>query len=103
MTVLTVGVGQANKYGTERRTVTDQVQVRGLIQQVRATEVTVDREVYTSEHRAFLPADTVIGAWDRIVCDGQTYEVIGQPHIEYNPRAGRTIFIEANLRLISEG
>ena len=42
----------------------------GYLEQTTASEVTVDRETYVSEHNLFLPATTVIDGSDRVVVDG---------------------------------
>ncbi len=46
----------------------------------------------------YLPAGTVINTGDAVICDGQMYELVGDPWDARNPRTQVVSHIEATLR-----
>jgi len=66
----------------------------------RSTLETVEgREARSSDWVAFLPAGTSVTAMDRIVWDGRTFEVAGDP-LKAHGRTGEVHHIEAPLRIV---
>lgn len=68
----------------------------GELQQAQRAEH--DGELSDTRWTLFLPADTQISTGDAIVCDGQIYELVGDPWDARNPRTQRQSHIEATLR-----
>ncbi len=95
-----VGAGAANDYGNRPVVPGTPVDTAGYHEQTTATETLVHGETYTSEWRAFLPADVVITAADHLVVNGVTCEVIGPPHHAYNPRLRHDSHVEVHLRVV---
>lgn len=100
LTLIHRGQTGTDQYGNDVAGTTSTEGIVGYIEQTDATELTVDRETYTSNHRAFLPADTQVTASDQLTDDqGNTYEVIGPPDTAYNPRLRKVSHIVAHLRV----
>lgn len=101
LTVQRWGVTGTDDYGNDVYGVSSSTTVSGYLQQTEAQEVTLDRQTYISDWLVVLPAGTGLDANDRIVYGGVTYEVIGPPADEWNPRLGVTDHREARLRVVS--
>ncbi len=80
--------GAKDKYGNEIPYTSSTVTVQGHIEQTSEQEITLDRETYISEWRIFLPAGTEIDGKDRVIVDGQTFEIIGPPAHPWRPGTG---------------
>lgn len=65
-----------------------------------STEVETERNTRTSMYTLWLPDDAAnqISALDRVVINGVTYEVVGEPLIHY--RRARVSHVEATVRFI---
>lgn len=72
----------------------------GYLEQSTTTEFLNDRDVIVSQWQVFFPADTVIGAYDRVSFNGQVFEVDGAPWQVYNPRAHSVSHIQARLKVV---
>lgn len=66
-----------------------------LLQQTAATEVTVDRDMVTSDWLLFLLPTAVITATCRVLVEGRTFEVVGLPAVLRTQRGPH--HIEARL------
>lgn len=90
-------------YGNETTGTTDTVDTTGYAEQTEAIEVTVDRETYVTNWLAVLPPGTVVNGNDWIVLAGHVLEVVGEPHILWNPRLGRYEQVECRCREVTGG
>jgi hypothetical protein len=88
-------------YGNEVPTTTTTIATTGYLEQTQATEITVDRQTYTTDWRVVLPAGTAIDGSDRIVYGTLTLEVIGKPHEAWNPRVGKVSHLELRCREVA--
>jgi hypothetical protein len=59
-----------------------------------------DRDVVVSQWQVYFPAETNIGAYDRITFGGQVFEVDGTPWHVYNPRSRAVSHIQARLKVV---
>lgn len=89
--------GTEDDYGNDRPGET-QTDVVGELQQIRRTEPVEDGELSDTSWMLFLPAGTVINTGDAVICDGQVYEVVGDPWQARNPRTQVESHIECTLR-----
>lgn len=88
------------RYGSEYRDWDNAISVvvRGCnVQPFKATEVLMDREYIDTHLRLFAPAGTSLEATDRVLYDGEVFEVDGQPARWYDD-AGILDHIAANLK-----
>lgn len=89
--------GDTDEYGnpvpTEAATT-----VLGELQQVRRDEPGDQGELSDTHWLLILPAGTSIDTGDAVICDGEIYEVVGDPWPARNPRTGAQSHIEATLR-----
>lgn len=79
------------------------VETVGELQQQRRTEPGDQGELSDTTWALFLPAGTVIGTGDQVLCDGDTYEVVGAPWAARNPRLRVESHVEATLRRTATG
>lgn len=74
------------------------VDVVGELQQQRRDEPDAEGETSDTRWLLVLPAGTVIGTGDGVICDGEAFEVVGAPWMARNPRTGAVSHIEASIR-----
>lgn len=74
----------------------------GLLEPGVSAEVTVGRDTVVADAKAFLAVDSAITALSRVVVDGRTYEVVGQPGV-WNQGSPATWHTEAFLRALVSG
>lgn len=98
LTIQRRGSTSRDEYGNDVPGTISTVEVDGYVEQTAATEITVDRETYTTDWLVVLPAGTPIDGSDRIVHGGKLLEVIGSPHEAWNPRRRMVDHIEARCR-----
>lgn len=72
--------------------------VVGELQQQRRAEPGDAGELSDTTWLLILPAGTAITTADAVVCDGQLYEVIGDPWEARNPRTMAASHIECTVR-----
>lgn len=63
-------------------------------------EVQGGRDTLVSAHQLFLPADTAISGYSRVLIDGQTFEVDGAPTTTRTPEGAH--HLEVQLHLIDD-
>lgn len=71
---------------------------KGWLAQQARDEVLGNRDAQTSGWVVYLPAGTVIDGSDRVVVDGQTFEVDGPPNRAWSPRGEH--HVEAALNVV---
>jgi len=76
------------------------ISIVGFLEQKDSVETLNDRDTVVSSWEAFLPAGTDINAFDRLVFNGQTFEVDGAPWQVYNPRVGSVSHIVCKLKVV---
>lgn len=54
---------------------------RGLIQETQSTEVTVGRDTVVTDKVVLLPVGSTVTSQSRVVANGKTYEVVGDPAV----------------------
>jgi hypothetical protein len=54
---------------------------KGLIQETQSTEVTVGRDTVVTSLIVILPVASVVTSHSRIIANGLTYEVVGNPTV----------------------
>jgi head-tail adaptor len=69
----------------------------GWLAQNTATEDLNHRDGEISTWVLYLPADTTIAATDRVVLDGQTFEVTGPPNPAWTPRGVHHLEVTVKL------
>lgn len=69
------------------------------VQPRSTSEVNGGRTAVLTEWMAFLPEDAPIAAGDRLVWEGRTYEVDGEPAVLWNPSGPH--HVEASLKRIT--
>jgi hypothetical protein len=74
------------------------VDVVGELQQQRRAEPDTAGELSDTRWLLILPAGTEINTGDTVVCDGESYEVTGDPWRARNPRTQLASHIECTLR-----
>lgn len=89
--------GETDVYGNPAPT-EELVPVVGELQQVRRDEPDDNGELSDTNWLLILPAGTAVNTGDALVCDGQLYEVVGDPWQARNPRTGVASHIEATCR-----
>lgn len=89
--------GATDLYGNPAPTET-QTAVLGELQQVRRTEPDDSGELSDTTWLLVLPAGTSVNTGDAVICDGEVYEVIGDPWNARNPRTEVISHVEATLR-----
>lgn len=77
------------------------LEVVGEIQQQRRSEDDDEGELSDTRWMLFLPAGTDLDTGDAVICDGEVYEVIGDPWQARNPRTQLASHVEASLRRTS--
>lgn len=75
----------------------DPVDVLGYLDYGSSSEALNDRDTVTTQWTAYLPAGTVISAYDLITFQGSTFQVTGAPQQAWNPRRGLISHIEVRL------
>lgn len=90
-------LGETDEYGGDIPTETS-VAVVGELQQVRRDEPDAEGELSDTMWTLFLPAGTDVNTGDAVICDGQVYEVVGDPWNARNPRTQVESHIECSLR-----
>lgn len=90
-----------DEYGNEVDALTTSAAIGGYAEQTAAQELVVDRETYTTDWLVILPPGTAIDGSDRVVVGGHTLEVVGQPHVAWNPRASQYQQVECRCREVS--
>lgn len=70
------------------------------VQAYSAEEQAADREFTATHKRLFAPPDTVLAATSRVIHDGATYEVDGEPAV-WRDLDGRPSHVEAVLKRLS--
>lgn len=89
--------GDTDDFGNDIPTET-LVQAVGELQQRQRAEPGAEGELSDTQWALFLPAGTDITTGDAIVCDGEIYELIGDPWQARNPRTQQQSHIECTLR-----
>ena len=74
------------------------VDVVGELQQQRRIEPGEDGELSDTGWVLFLPAGTDVATGDAVICDGQVYELVGDPWQARNPRTHQASHIECSVR-----
>lgn len=92
-------VASKSRYGNPTRDSID-VQTVCELQQRTRDEIGEQSEVSTSDWMAFFLPTEVVGREDRLIVDGETYEMVGGPWPVTHPPTGRVSHIEASVRLI---
>ncbi len=62
------------------------VNVAARVEPAATSELTVDRDSVIADATGFFETDADITAYDRVECDGLTYEVVGTPGLHRAPR-----------------
>jgi hypothetical protein len=88
-------------YGNPTTVTSSTTTVLGYLEPATAVEILVGRETYLSDHKAFLSPGTVVDPGDRIVYQGETYEIVGPPARWFNPFRGVEDHVELLLRKTS--
>jgi hypothetical protein len=90
-----------DEYGNQVTTFySEPTTVLGYLEQKDSTEFLQDRDTIVSTWTAYLPADTLIGPFDRIGFSSQTFEVDGAPWPAYNPRVRTVSHIVCKLKVV---
>ena len=89
--------GTTDAYGAAIPT-TVEVEVVGELQQQRRDEPATEGELSDTRWVAFFPAGTNIDTGDAVICDGESFEVIGDPWAARNPRTQVESHLECTLR-----
>lgn len=89
--------GDIDESGDEIQT-EEQVEVVGELQQQQRDEPGSQGEFSSTKWLLILPAGTAIDTGDQVVCDGQVYEVVGDPWAARNPRTEAEHHVEATLK-----
>jgi hypothetical protein len=103
VTVLDAPLVTDSRHGTQRRDWTDatETELSGCsVQPWTADEATADREFTATHVRLFAPFGNLPYATSRIVYDGVTYEVDGEP-ARWRDDAGRPDHVEASLKRLA--
>lgn len=74
------------------------VEVVGELQQQRRAEPGDDSEMSDTNWILFLLAGTDVNTGDGVICDGQLYELVGDPWQVRNPRTQLQSHIECSVR-----
>jgi len=70
------------------------------LEQSNSVENLEDRDTVVTGWNAWLPADADITAFDRLVFDGRTFEVDGEPWKAYNPRTASVSHVVVHLKVV---
>lgn len=89
--------GTTDAYGADIPGTTE-VEVVGELQQQRRDEPATEGELSDTRWLAIFPAGTSIDTGDAVACDGETFEVVGDPWAARNPRTQVVSHVEATLR-----
>ncbi len=92
-----VDMGDTDDYGNTVPTET-RVEVLGELQQISRDEPDDAGETSDTRWTLFLLAGTSVKTGDAVICDGETFEVVGDPWHARNPRTGVESHIQATLR-----
>lgn len=76
------------------------VPIVGYLELTQSVETVLDRDTVVSEFKVWLPADSNVSAFDRIVFNGQTFEVDGSPWQVWNPRVQVLSHLIARLKVV---
>jgi hypothetical protein len=77
------------------------VEAVGELQQQQRAEPVAEGEMSDARWILFLPAGTTIGTGDAVICDGERFELVGEPWPARNPRTRLKSHVEATLRRTS--
>ena len=86
-----------DKYGNPLAGTTSSTETVGYLEQTEAVEVVVGQETYTSTDLLVLPAGTSLDGSDRVVVDGERFEVLGAPNRPWGPSTGEH-HVEARMK-----
>ena len=93
--------GTTDPYGNQSPSETS-VQVVGELQQQRRTEPGEQGEFSDTQWLIVLPADIIdVTTGDLIICDSETYELVGDPWRVTCPRTGTVSHMECTARRTS--
>jgi hypothetical protein len=95
--VARLDLGDTNSDGDEIPTESEVV-VLGVLQQVRRDEPDDQGELSDTRWFCALPAGTDITTGDAVICDGERYEVVGDPWRAVDESTGVAHHVEASLR-----
>lgn len=102
LTIQAVGAVSTDPYGNVTTgPVGPAVAAMGFLEQKDTIEYQTNRETVVSKWTAFLPATTAINVMDYINFNAQKFQVDGEPHHVWNPRAAAMSHIECKLTVVT--
>lgn len=101
VTVQTIGVTGTDSLGNETHGVTSSASTVAYVARTGADEVSGDQQTEGADWTVFLPVDTVITGYDRIVSGLLVLEVIGPPEQVWNPRTGVYSHVRLKARSVT--
>jgi hypothetical protein len=90
--------GTPDDYGTPANVVTSTTETTCELQQRSRAESQNMAEIGQETWFLVLPPGTPITTWDRVVIDGQRFEVVGPPWPVRHPRLGAISHVEATVK-----
>lgn len=91
--------GPPDEMGDPTTETTETEYVRGgYIWQTSRDDRTANANTQVEEWRGILRRDVVVDGTDRLIVEGQTFELDGPPWPARNPRTDRVEFLEVTLR-----
>lgn len=99
VTILRRSTSTQDEYGDPVSTYTTAGTTPAWIEQTGTREQLIGENRVLSDWLLILPVGTVLAPYDRILHDGKTFEVVGEPALAASPNAASR-HVEAPLRIV---